>query len=96
MNEEYKGIYFQNRNSSGRQKKFYEHGAHFNYMELYIILEEISKKIKPRINSSIPKKKNCSLNKKRASSCKRKKVLYLTKTNKKDNINNKKKLKQII
>ena len=93
MNEEYKGIYFQNRNSSGRQKKFYEHGAHFNYMELYIILEEISKKIKPRINSSIPKKKNCSLNKKRASSCKRKKVLYLTKTNKKDNINNKKKIK---
>ncbi len=93
MNEEYKGIYFQNRNSSGRQKKFYEHGAHFNYMELYIILDEISKKIKPRINSSIPKKKNCSLNKKRASSCKRKKVLYLTKTNKKDDINNKKKIK---
>ncbi len=96
MIEEYKGIYFQNRNSNKYhhpQKKFYEHGAHFNYMELYIILEEISKKIKPRINSSIPKKKNCSLNKKRASSCKRKKVLYLTKTNKKDDINNKKKIK---
>ncbi len=75
MIEEYKGIYFQNRNSNKYhhpQKKFYEHGAHFEYSALYLILEKISKKIKPNFNSSIPKRKNISLNKKRASSCKRK------------------------
>lgn len=56
----------------GLSKKFYEHGAHFEYRALYLILEKISKKIKIRINSSLPKKKNISLIKKRASSCKKK------------------------
>ena len=76
MNKEYKGIYFQNKEFNETQKKFYEHGAHFAYKTLYLILEEITKNVKPRINSSVPKKKNISLNKKRASSCKRKNKIY--------------------
>ena len=72
MNKEYRGIYFQNKEFDEPQKKFYEHGAHFEYKALYLILEEITKNVKPRINSSVPKKKNISLNKKRASSCRRK------------------------
>ena len=76
MNKEYKGIYFQNKELNETQKKFYEHGAHFEYKKLYLILEEITKNVKPRINSSVPKKKNISLNKKRASSCKRKNKIY--------------------
>ena len=76
MNKEYKGIYFQNKEFNEPQKKFYEHGAHFEYKALFLILEEITKNVKPRINSSVPKKKNISLNKKRASSCKRKNKIY--------------------
>ncbi len=38
--EEYKGLYY-NDNS---EQKFYENGAHFKYIELYKILEEIAKK----------------------------------------------------
>lgn len=76
MNKEYKGIYFQNKEFDEPQKQFYEHGAHFEYKALYLILEEITKNAKPRINSSVPKKKNISLNKKRASSCKRKYKIY--------------------
>ena len=86
----YRGIYFQNRNHKEHQKKFYEHGAHFEYKALYKILEEITKKIKPKINSSLPKKKNPSLNKKRTTSCKRKKNLcIITKKNNEENQNNK-------
>ena len=88
MNEEYRGLYFQNKNYNGPQKIFYEHGAHFDYMELYDILEKIAKKIKPRINSSIPKKKNISLNKQRSSSCNKKR---LTNKNNKEEIFNKSK-----
>ena len=88
MNEEYRGLYFQNNNYNGPQKIFYEHGAHFNYMELYDILDKIAKKIKPKINSSIPKKKNISLNKKRSSSCNKKK---LTNKNNQEEIYNKSK-----
>lgn len=72
--KEYKGIYFQMRNSNNivPSKKYYEHGAHFEYKKLYLILEKLSKRIKFRIKSSIPKKKNISPNKKRQSSCKKK------------------------
>ena len=76
MIENFKGIYFLDKDSDEPEKKFYEHGAHFEYIALYRILEEIIKKIKPRISSSVPKKKNISLKKKRASSCKRKKNIY--------------------
>ena len=94
MNLEYRGIYFQNKNSNKPQKQFYEHGAHFEYMALYRILEEITKKMKYRINSSIPKIKNVSLKKKRALSYKRKKLITnLTKKNKEENNDNKKKIK---
>ena len=98
MNEEYKGIYFDMRNSNniGPSKKYYEHGAHFEYKKLYLILEKLSKRIKFRINSSIPKKKNISPNKKRQSSCKKKSnkqknlklnlsYFYMTKKRKIDN-----------
>ena len=91
---EYRGIYFQNRNANKPQKQFYEHGAHFEYMALYRILEEITKKMKYRINSSIPKIKNISVNKNRALSCKRKKLITnLTKKNKEENNDNKKNIK---
>ena len=85
MNDKYKGLYFPDRKSDGPQKVFYEHGAHFEYKALYLILEEITKKIKPKINSSIPKKKNISLNKKRATSCNKKKVSTISKNKKQDN-----------
>ena len=94
MNLEYRGIYFQNKNSNKPQKQFYEHGAHFEYMALYRILEEITKKKKYRINSSLPKIKNISLKKNRALSCKRKKLITnLTKENKEENNDNKKNIK---
>ena len=94
MNEEYRGIYFQNKNSDGPQKEFYEHGAHFEYKALYRILAEIIKKIKPRINCSLPKKKNISLNKKKASSCRRKKLISnLSNKNRHENIDNKNNIK---
>ena len=90
MYENYRGIYFQNRNHKEHQKQFYEHGAHFEYKALYKILEEITKKIRPKINSSLPKKKNPSLNKKRTNSCKRKKNLcIITKKNNEENQNSK-------
>ena len=87
MIEEYKGIYFRNKNSKIPQKRFYEHGAHFEYKALYKILEEISKKIKPRINSSIPKRKNTSLNRKRASSCRKKEIKTKLQNKNEKNIN---------
>ena len=87
MNEEYRGIYFKDKNINDQQKKFYEHGAHFEYMALYMILEQITKKIKPKINNSIPKKKNISLNKNIVSSCKRKKIPNTTKNSNKNNMN---------
>lgn len=75
MNEEYRGIYFQNKNSVGPQKIFYEHGAHFEYMALYKILKDMIKKITPRINSSLPKKKNVSKKRKNEYSFKRQKLI---------------------
>ena len=39
--EEYKGIYYKD----DTEQKFYEGGAHFKYVELYKILEEIAKKL---------------------------------------------------
>lgn len=94
MIEEYRGIYFRNKNSDGPQKKFYEHGAHFEYKALYKILKEIIKKIKPRINSSIPKRKNTSLNRKRAVSCRKKKLKSkLIKKKNEENINRQKMIK---
>lgn len=90
MIEEYRGIYFQKRDYKSPQKKFYEHGAHFEYKALYIILEEITKKIKPKITSSLPKKKNVSLKRKKASSYKKKKnIKIITKKNKEEIQNNK-------
>ena len=86
MKDEYKGIYFKNRNNNGPHKKFFEHGAHFEYNALCTILEEITKNKKPKFTSSIPKTKNISLNKIRASSCEKKKQLKLKKNNKKENI----------
>jgi hypothetical protein len=85
-----------NSNNIGPSKKYYEHGAHFEYKKLYLILEKLSKRIKFRINSSIPKKKNISPNKKRQSSCKKKSnkqknlklnlsCFYTTKNRNKDN-----------
>lgn len=76
MNKEYKGIYFKNKEFNKSPKKYYEHGAHFEYKALYLILEKITKKDKSKINSSVPKKINISLNKKRASFCKRKNKIY--------------------
>jgi hypothetical protein len=46
--EEYKGIYYKD----DTEQKFYEGGAHFKYIELYKMLEEIAKKLNSK---KIPK-----------------------------------------
>lgn len=38
--EEYKGIYY----NENAEQNYYEGGAHFKYIELYQILDEIAKK----------------------------------------------------
>ena len=57
MNEEYRGIYFHDKNLNEPQKKFYEHGAHFEYMALYTILEEIIKKKNQKLKVQYQRKK---------------------------------------
>ena len=46
--EEYKGIYY----NDNTEQQYYEGGAHFKYIELYRILEELAKKLNSK---KIPK-----------------------------------------
>ena len=39
--EDYKGIYY----NDDTERQYYEGGAHFKYLELYKILEELAKKL---------------------------------------------------
>jgi len=46
--EDYKGIYY----NDDTERQYYEGGAHFKYLELYKILEELAKKLNSK---KIPK-----------------------------------------